>query len=421
LIKNPLLTNSKIKTITKKCKFKSGIVNFIVKRPHKKSNTISVMPVYLMITTDKLIITKDTKRSNLLKSISMDDIQRIDQHYLNTNCFDIIINELKANLFLSAQLSLCTNKRTEMNEWVNAILDFKKCSLKDTKKTDHNGKIILDMQKINEFNKMQVNEKKKNLNELYYDNADKAFSKNDHSIKIFKNRISKLIQKTQMGQIARNQIKRKYSGRLRKAKKFSQNIYNREFKLMNYLTQKQVREKESESKMLRLMNKKKEINLLKRAMKSISEMTSTELVDEKTLYKTQIKLQKQRTSEQARVMTKMITDEDKLSNYHKCFLHVKVKTPKIRLLCKEYFGIYGYRSCKKKINFCSMCCDFHIGVNFPKKRFKCRMKCRKILKANEEDEKKKSKKGKKKNRRSRKSKNKKTKKSHKKTGKKANN
>jgi len=178
---------------------------------------------------------------------------------------------------------------------------------------------------------------------------------------------------------------------------------------MNYLTQKkQVREKESESKLLRLMNKKKkEINLLKRAMKSISEMTSTELVDEKTLYKTQIKLQKQRTSEQARVMTKMITDEDKLSNYHKCFLHVKVKTPKIRLLCKEYFGIYGYRSCKKKINFCSMCCDFHIGVNFPKKRFKCRMKCRKILKANEEDEKKKSKKGKKKNRRSRKSKNKK--------------
>jgi len=243
MIKNPLLINSKIKTVTKKCNFKSGIVNFIVKRPHKKSNTITVMPVYLMITTDKLIITKDTKRSNLLKSISMDDIQRIDQHYLNTNCFDIIINELKVNLFLSAQLSLCTNKRTEMNEWVNAILDFKKCSLKDTKKTDHNGKIILDMQTINKFNQMQVNEKKKKINELFYDNADKAFSKNDHSIKIFKNKISKLIQKTQMGQIARNQLKRKYSGRLRKARKFSQSIYNREFKLMNYLTQKQVREK----------------------------------------------------------------------------------------------------------------------------------------------------------------------------------
>ena len=27
-----------------------------------------------------------------------------------------------------------------------------------------------------------------------------------------------------------------------------------------------------------------------------------------------------------------------------------------------------------------MCCDFHIGVNFAKKRFECRKKCQKVIK-----------------------------------------
>ena len=48
----------------------------------------------------------------------------------------------------------------------------------------------------------------------------------------------------------------------------------------------------------------------------------------------------------------------------------------------------------RRQSFCSMCCDFHIGISYPKKRFQCKSKCSKVIKRRK-IKKKKGKKGKK--------------------------
>lgn len=35
----------------------------------------------------------------------------------------------------------------------------------------------------------------------------------------------------------------------------------------------------------------------------------------------------------------------------------------------------------RKQSFCSMCCDFHIGIKYPKKRFNCKKRCNHVIKA----------------------------------------
>ena len=37
--------------------------------------------------------------------------------------------------------------------------------------------------------------------------------------------------------------------------------------------------------------------------------------------------------------------------------------------------------CSHRENFCNMCCDFHIGLNFPVKRFSCKKKCGTVVAA----------------------------------------
>lgn len=34
----------------------------------------------------------------------------------------------------------------------------------------------------------------------------------------------------------------------------------------------------------------------------------------------------------------------------------------------------------RRQSFCSMCCDFHIGISYPKMRFECKTKCNKVIK-----------------------------------------
>ena len=35
--------------------------------------------------------------------------------------------------------------------------------------------------------------------------------------------------------------------------------------------------------------------------------------------------------------------------------------------------------CNQKENFCTMCCNFHIGTSFPLKRINCQTKCHQVL------------------------------------------
>ena len=34
----------------------------------------------------------------------------------------------------------------------------------------------------------------------------------------------------------------------------------------------------------------------------------------------------------------------------------------------------------RKQSFCTMCCEHHIGIKYPKKRVECKIKCKQVIK-----------------------------------------
>ena len=340
--KNPLLSNKKkLKFSYKKCSVKTGRINFITKRPTAPKYTITVLPVFIMITTDKLILTKDEKRSNFIRSIPLVEVQRIDQHYVKTFCFDIILNEIVGRKLTAGQLSLCANNEADMNMWVNEILDFKKCSLKGMNEVDHNGKIVLDLEKINSFTR---NNKNLALSKLFYNGKDKAIKpiKNLKTSQI-KSTLTKILSESQKGEIASHQLKRQYSGRLMKARSFEHNIEGRAFNMKRMLANRMFREKEQEASQYSRRTAKKEVRILRNVQKEMSSMKMTELTEYTKLYQNQIKMQAQHAQNKAKMLMHMVSEQDKLSDYRICFSdslrHFKNKV-KVTKICKLYYGKY---------------------------------------------------------------------------------
>ncbi len=93
--KNKLITKKKHKFSNIQCYVKNGLIYYINVRPVAPKYQIKVTPVFITIYVDKLLITKDEMKGEVIKSVPLVDIQRIDQHYLGTFCFDIILNQIQ--------------------------------------------------------------------------------------------------------------------------------------------------------------------------------------------------------------------------------------------------------------------------------------------------------------------------------------
>jgi hypothetical protein len=294
-----------------------------------------------MITTDRLVLTRDDKRSNLIRSVPLVDIQRIDQHYVNSPCFDIILNEIVGKKFQTGQLSLCADKAKDMNDWVQTILDFKKCSVKGIKSVDHNGKIILDLDKINKFTRKVGKAKNFDLNKLFYDGKDVAVKENNSKTTIIKNALNHIINISTKGEIASNQVNRLWKGRMIKARNFNKGMEQKEFNMKLAYSNKIFREKELEAKMNNKRIARKQLRLFKKTARRISHIKHQELTEYSKLYENQINMQKQHTIHQAKTFMHLVNEQDKLTDYRVCYSseiqhfenHVFVGK-----LCKKYYG-----------------------------------------------------------------------------------
>ena len=47
--------------------------------------------------------------------------------------------------------------------------------------------------------------------------------------------------------------------------------------------------------------------------------------------------------------------------------------------CKKLYGLNGLEECKRKKNFCTMCCDNYIGKNFSNKLNECKIQCKNLV------------------------------------------
>jgi len=234
---------------------------------------------------------------------------------------------------------------------------------------------------MNEIRNKQNVEGEVKMSNLFYDQSDKAIKNTKFKVaQKFKinTEMKKIIETIKESNIAQRQMKRRYQGKLKSARFMNEGIYKNEQVMKNLMEKRSILEKESEANMLKSEHQIREVKMLAKLRRKIRKLKLSELKDYKKTFKTQIELEKESANKETKSMMHIIMAQQKLTDFSKCFdprLH-KFKDKKFaKKLCFHYYGEYGLKSCSFKENFCNMCCDFHIGLNFPGKRYKCKKKC----------------------------------------------
>ena len=259
----------------KKCSVKTGFVNLIQERPLSQNNyTIKVSPIFAKININNFSLFISYKSKKPLFIIPLKDIQRIDKHYLNTFCFDIIISKLnKSFQFSKGALSLCSNSLHEMQKWVKSILEFKQCQISN-ELVDHN-KLIIDFDNVNKAKSQQSSlSKHYQLSDLYYNGKDKIRKKTrmtTNTSRTINKAFRKLMSSITRGNLAKENIRRIFRGKLAKARNFRQNVSTREYFLKSHITRKINQERDKELRRLERINSPKTLHLLSSAVTQIEE------------------------------------------------------------------------------------------------------------------------------------------------------
>jgi len=229
IIPNTLLINVEIPSNYKKCSIRSGSLFLLLKKPAPPIYEIEITPIYIMLTTDRLILTKDMNKINLIESFALKEIQRIDQHYENTSCFDIVGTQVMKKKMKNVQLTLCGKNQKQMNSWINSVLEFKKCSLKEVQKANHKKTVFVDFNRINKLSSKKTS--KKNSKKSYLISSKKALKKIVKSI----NKTNKYLE---IGQVAKRNKRNNFKGKLIKRKLFRKKINQRKYKRKSHISNK---------------------------------------------------------------------------------------------------------------------------------------------------------------------------------------
>ena len=195
------------------CIQKTGFLGF-VKTYSTKTKIIEAKPIYVSINIYHLSFFESTEDSTLFKAIKLRKIISVSQKYRDTLCFDINIKNQK-------NVTLCGKNMNDMKDWISAIEDFKKCPLKN------NRNLILDFKNLNKMVKKNKNISKKNfaINHLFYD-TKKMPRIRPKVTKMLKAGITmkRILETIKLGNMAKNQLKRKYENKLKVAKKFTREV-----------------------------------------------------------------------------------------------------------------------------------------------------------------------------------------------------
>lgn len=222
-----------------------------------------------MLTTDRLILTKDTNKINLIESFELKEIQRIDQNYENTACFDIIIKHIVKKQMKNVELTLCGKNDKEMNTWINSVLEFKNCTIKEIQKVSHKKTVFVDFNNINKLTRIKD---KKKLNKYFHISQQKANKRRRHR-KIN----NSLHNSSQSGRITKKEKKRIIVGRFKKGNlnkdNTTKNKFNRHKFLFhkksrnNLIVNRKIKRRNSFKKKLKTQNKSEKLKELRQLKK----------------------------------------------------------------------------------------------------------------------------------------------------------
>lgn len=97
---------------------------------------------------------------------------------------------------------------------------------------------------------------------------------------------------------------------------------------------------------------------------------------------------KKKANEEAVQVMKVLRSQNKLTPYGECtdnrILDFTNKEY-IKEVCFHLYGESKEAKCKLKINFCGMCCDYHVGSKFFEKKKSCNMQCTNLINGNKRD------------------------------------
>jgi len=271
------------------CVLKSGVSHILVGYPGPKVKSLKVKGCYVTLSPESVFFFKSFKKSDLFASLKVNEIVRITQNYPGTNCFDIHSGNDNSGNSLQ-QVTLCYKTKKDLNEWINALIEFKKCHIVQVNKDNgiyringNNGKkgnkVINGIKRNNGNKNHQVelikNPKKREENLLKKISYVSDFKKPQQDIvykSILKKSVANLLKTYKKGFVAEKRLKRIMLGNLEKEAHKMEKNENKEISVKSLVDRRLLKERENEIKLIKLEHKQKELTLINQAKEKLEKL-----------------------------------------------------------------------------------------------------------------------------------------------------
>jgi hypothetical protein len=258
-----------------KCQHKTGVLGLVKDAVPNIINpsVILATPIFLALNKNNLSFFLSTKTISLFNIIKLERILRITQRFANTFCFDIVENEVENSALLKGPVSLCAPNILEMKQWIDAIEEFKECSV-SLNPMLNNKRVIADFQKINTLLTNRIPRQAPNTKDLYYDNIKPYIpspKRVANEIKI-SNELKNIISIIKLGNMAQNKMRRTMVNKLKTAEQFAIDVRRKQELVQEILRKRMQQERESETTLITIEHKAKEYRLLRAVEERIKRM-----------------------------------------------------------------------------------------------------------------------------------------------------
>lgn len=354
------IPNPKIKiedpkyTIFQKCNKKTGYLN-LVKDLSKLPMELGVTPIFVSMSLSSFnLFLSPGNDKTLFDTVKLKNILWISQQRMLTglNCFELVHGDvMKDSSELQKQsITLCAKDESEMKQWIDAVGAFKECQV-NVKNIDNNRVVLADFQKVNVLLKESLGKggiggpitAANPYSSLYYNNNPTMI---DGANKIQKNtaiksEITKIVDFIKEGSIQQRIVARKMQTQLKEAKKFSEEVHQKQEIIKKILEKRVEKEKIRKQMMMKNEEKHKELELLKAVENRIMQMKKQEIKRFSNTYESQINEERKKAENESKEMMRTLIQEEKLTAYDDCTdanLMFFENINYVNQICFRYYG-----------------------------------------------------------------------------------
>lgn len=261
-----------------KCENKSGFLGLVKSVKPKKSDpeVIEAFPIMVTLNLHTISFFLSTRAKSIFNNIKLERVLKITQRFPGTYCFDLVVNHVNKKGQPVEPFSLCAESLEKMNEWIDALDEFKQCQLSANPLTESNKKVLADFSKANELIKNdKPSPKGLQVEELQYSKIDKTYLPDEKRM-AEESEISKKMQEIyksiKLGHLADQQIKRTMSNKLKSAEKFALDVKRKQDLVNAMVRKREEEERQKDTKLISIGHKAQELQILKAAQMRLKKL-----------------------------------------------------------------------------------------------------------------------------------------------------